>query len=461
MPEKFYENVFKDAPTGIVLLGDQGKLIEFNSRFCKLLGYSPEELTTMHYTDVVFKDDLPHHREKLHQLVNGEMDYLNSERRFVHKAGHVVHGLVSASVMHDLSNARKVIVQIQDITERRQAADLFRKAFETTPMAMSILILDSLRYIDVNEAFVKVTGYTREEVLGRSIVELGIVTAEQARAYLEELIAGGGRISSKGVNYQTKTGETRNSITSVDIIEMGSLQCALITTEDVTEKLIMESEFSRLDRLNVVGEMAATITHEIRNPITTVKGFLQLFKGKHSDQQQSYFDLMVEELDRANGIITQYLALSKQKSAQHKIGNINHVIKTLYPLIAATALETDCAVELELDEVVDLPLDDNEIRQMVINLARNGLEAMDPGGVLKITSYQDQNSVVLGIIDHGQGIPEELGTKIGTPFFTTKETGTGLGLAVCYRIAERHRATISFISDASGTTFEVRFAITK
>ncbi|MHB8125709.1 MAG: MEDS domain-containing protein [Desulfitobacteriaceae bacterium] len=215
---------------------------------------------------------------------------------------------------------------------------------------------------------------------------------------------------------------------------------------------------SRYDRINLVGKMAASIAHEIRNPMTSVKGFLQLLQGKNDLQPyKDYFSLMIDELDRANGIISEYLSLVRVEEKSFQKEYLNHILEALLPLLHADALKEDKEVTLNMGEIVELLLNPKDIRQLVLNLVRNGLEAMRPGGNLTIKTYIQDESVVLEVRDQGEGISKDVYEKIGNPFFTTKEQGTGLGLAVCYSIAERHNATIDFESGPSGTTFYVRF----
>ncbi|MFA4884734.1 MAG: ATP-binding protein, partial [Desulfotomaculaceae bacterium] len=237
----------------------------------------------------------------------------------------------------------------------------------------------------------------------------------------------------------------------------GSL-LTLVFGIDITEQKRMGKEIARLDRLNLVGEMAAGIGHEIRNPMTTVRGFLQML-GEKDDctKYKDYFSLMIEELDRANSIITEYLSLAKNKPVELKRQNLNRIVTVILPLITADAMVTDKHIEIELADIPKMLLDEKEIRQLILNLVLNGLEAMSTGGRLIIKTSAEDDEVVLEVRDHGKGIKPDVLEKIGTPFYTTKENGTGLGLAVCYSIAARHNAAIKVETGPDGTTFIVRF----
>jgi len=219
-----------------------------------------------------------------------------------------------------------------------------------------------------------------------------------------------------------------------------------------------ELEVARLERLSLVGQMAAAIGHEIRNPLTTVRGYLQFFSRKTIFSPFiSQFDLMLDELNRANNIITEFLSLSHDKATNMKSCNLNDIIVAFQPLIESDALLHGLTMSIDLRNIPDLLLDEKEIKQLILNLTRNGLEAMETVGCLAIGTYVETPFVVLAITDQGKGIAPDLIEKLGTPFFTTKDSGTGLGLAVCYSIAHRHGAKIHFSTSNKGTTCAIYF----
>lgn len=232
----------------------------------------------------------------------------------------------------------------------------------------------------------------------------------------------------------------------------------LFIIRDVTELKHLKQELTRLDQLNLVGKMAAAIGHEVRNPMTTVRGFLQFLAGKEACTTfKEYFDLMIEELDRANSIINDFLSLAKNKEVKLKSQNLNTIIRTIAPLLQSNAIIANKSLHLDLNILPDLFLDSQEIRQLILNLVHNSLDSMPPHTNITIKSFMENKQVVLAVQDEGTGIPPECIEKLGTPFFTTKEKGTGLGLAVCYSIAARHKATIEFDTGPHGTTFFIKF----
>ncbi len=227
---------------------------------------------------------------------------------------------------------------------------------------------------------------------------------------------------------------------------------------DISELKRQQKELERLERLNLIGQLAAGISHEIRNPLTTVKGFLQIFgtKDKYSEDKE-VLDLMITEIDRANVIITDFLSLSKVSLDNIKLQNINETILKLFPMLQADAFNSNKQVVLDLKDLPNIMINENEIKQLILNLVRNALEVTPENGRVLINTYLMENKVVLAIEDQGTGIPQEIQEKIGTPFFTTKETGTGLGLAISMGIAQRHEAVFKFETGKNGTIFTTIF----
>ncbi len=304
-----------------------------------------------------------------------------------------------------------------------------------------------------NGNFAALAGLPLEQVMGTPLTAL-LPKADDRETLGGFLAAGQGCLKSELCLKNVAVLISANHIKAED----ARFVCAVFT--DLSERKRFEAEILQLDRLNLVGEMAAGIGHEIRNPLTTVRGYLQMFRRKdqyaeHSEQ----FATMIDELDRANAIISEYLSLAKNKKVELKPGNVNKVIDVLFPLLQADAFRRGQTVELATGDVPEVKIDEREIRQLLLNLVRNGLEAMRPGGKVTIGTCSSDDEMVLEVKDTGAGLPPEILDRLGTPFLTTKEKGTGLGLAVCYRIAERHGATIRVKTSPRGTTFFVRFKV--
>ncbi|MFA5383775.1 MAG: ATP-binding protein [Eubacteriales bacterium] len=335
--------------------------------------------------------------------------------------------------------------------------ECFSKVFRANPVSMSLIALADEKIIDTNEVFLENCGYCREEVIGHSFLDINLINSIDYSRIIER-IKEHGHIYNFELEYCKKSGETGAGLFSGVLINLRGQPYLLTLVNDITVLRKFEKEMLRLERLNLIGQMAAGIAHEIRNPMTTVRGYLQYISDKKECVPfKDIFDLMIDELDRTNSIVTDYLSLSKHKAIELKIQNLNDIIKAAYPLIQADVKKAGVKLVVETDKIPDLPLDEKEIRQLIFNLVRNSIEAMTNGGVLTIRTYWDDKDVVMAVQDQGAGIDSEFIEKVGTPFFTTKENGTGLGLAVCHSIADRHNAVIEIHSGSNGTTFLTKF----
>ncbi len=365
-----------------------------------------------------------------------------------------VAGLVTIAIQKiSLINSQRQADMALQMAEER-----FAKMFNASPNPMAINRFGDGHFISVNDSFERITGYSRSEAAGNTVAGLNLIpNPKDFHSMLKALYKKGG-ITNQEISLQGKTGQQYIILLSAESIMLNSEKCVLSIMTDITERKRIEKEMARLDRLNLMGQMAAGIGHEIRNPMTSIRGFLQILMGKEECiNYREYFNLMIEELDRANSIITEFLSMAKNRPSQLKLLNLNDIINTLQPLIEADARNSNKNVNVQLEDMPDLMLNDKEIRQLILNIVRNGMEAMLPGGNLTIRTFADSGVAVLEITDQGKGIDTAIIDQIGTPFFTTKEQGTGLGLAICESIAGRHNADISLVSRPDGTTFYVRF----
>lgn len=344
-------------------------------------------------------------------------------------------------------------------TALAQSEELFAKVFEYSPDMITIQSAGDGVYLNVNPVFLETFGFALQEVIGRTRSELGItgVNDEMWRDIRKELLEKG-RLDAREYTLRTKQGRMLTALSSVVRMEIGGQSCLVSMSKDITALKQYEKEMARLDRLNLLGEMAGSIAHEIRNPLTTIRGFLQLMQEKDTGgENRGYYGVMIEELDRANAIISDYLSLAPDKAAPRRPGYLNSIIRVLYPMILADANMRELQVRLDLGDPPQLNLSEKEMRQMILNLARNGLDAMQPGGTLTISTGVRAGRAVLTVRDEGPGLDPAVLDRLGTPFLTTKEGGTGLGLPVCYSIAARHEARITVDTGPGGTAFIVRF----
>lgn len=452
-------------PMSITTLGEV-RYVEVNDTFVKTFGFERYELIGRNAFDLDIWGNLQERDLLINEFRAQRYIRRSSEVRFLTKSRDIRTYLFSTEII-DLNGEPHLLWVTSDITESkrmeeqlRMSEESFSKAFTASPVGMTITTLEDGKFIKANNAFCRIWGCTYEEILGRTTLEIGFWLNPDGRNLVMQMIMAKQSIQDMEIIFFKKSGEQRLGLYSAEGLEIDGEPCMLSVLTDITDLKQMEVEMTRLDRLNLVGEMAASIGHEIRNPMTTVRGYLQILQmNKNYVQEIEHFDLMIEELDRANSIITEFLSLAKNKIVDMTLRNLNSIISDSFPLIQAKAMSQDQYIKLELHDLPDLLLDKKEIRQLILNLVNNGMESMSSAGEVTIRTFVEKDHVVLAVQDEGHGIESNILDKMGTPFFTTKEQGTGLGLAVCYRIANRHNAKMGIDTTSTGTTFHVRFPI--
>ncbi|WP_171683943.1 PAS domain S-box protein [Paenibacillus planticolens] len=228
---------------------------------------------------------------------------------------------------------------------------------------------------------------------------------------------------------------------------------------DISDRKTAEELLRQSEKLSVVGQLAAGIAHEIRNPLTSLVGFLQLIRSAPPQKRLEYADIMLAELNRINGIVNEFMLISKPQSSKIEVKNISDIISNVVSLLQPQALLHNVEIQFESieDTVYRVKGDEGQLKQVFINLLKNSLEAMPTGGKIDIVLQRlGKRRISIRLKDNGVGVAEELLPRLGDPFFTTKEEGTGLGLMVCCRIIEAHQGSIRIQSKVGeGTAIEI------
>lgn len=235
----------------------------------------------------------------------------------------------------------------------------------------------------------------------------------------------------------------------------GKVKRHISILKDITELKEKNDQIKQLDQLGVVGQLAAGIAHEIKNPLTAVKGFVQLLS---EESNSSYSDIILSELERIESIMGEFLYLSKpQKEIIFKKENLNHILQNVISFMNPEAVMNNVNFSLEFQELPCVYCESKQIKQVIINLVKNGIESMPMGGEIYIRTFTgDDGFVIIEIQDEGKGISKEGLKRLREPFYTNKEKGTGLGLMVSFKIIEDHKGTIRFNSkEGEGTCVQI------
>jgi two-component system sporulation sensor kinase B len=246
------------------------------------------------------------------------------------------------------------------------------------------------------------------------------------------------------------TMETGNEL-FIYVFILGFLQVLAIgvsskVLEAGIERKMMKQEMIRTEKLTTIGELAASIAHEVRNPLTVVKGFLQLMGKNHKNDEQ-YMHLIMSELGRAESILTDYLNFAKPKLKQIEEFQLSELIKEVVQLLHPLAAKRGVRLYHQLKPGLYIETDRSQLKQALVNLQKNAIEATPAGGSVRVHLYSKNMSAFTVITDTGKGMNADQLSKIGTVFYTTKDDGTGLGTTVSIRIIETMKGRVAYKSE--------------
>ncbi|PKR84183.1 hypothetical protein CWO92_15370 [Heyndrickxia camelliae] len=215
------------------------------------------------------------------------------------------------------------------------------------------------------------------------------------------------------------------------------------------EKIYLFNEIQQAEKFNVIGQLAASVAHEIRNPMTSIRGFMQILQSSNrlSLSEREYIKICIEEVDRANAIIADYLALGKNQSPEkNSLLDVTMEIKNAIRSLSSFATLNNVKIDFQHKLPVHIKGNSNRVQQLFINIIKNGIEATSGNGQITIQLNVTQKHVQISIADNGIGMSQESIDRFGLPFYSTKEKGTGLGLMVCRQITEEMAGKISVSS---------------
>lgn len=236
---------------------------------------------------------------------------------------------------------------------------------------------------------------------------------------------------------------------------------SIFSFRDVTEDRKFQREFIHSEKLAVVGQLAAATAHEIRNPLTSIKGFLQLLEhrlmgSQHEGEIREYTRIMVEEVDRMEKIIRDFLLMTKPSDVVREQADINALLERMLTIVQNQAILRNITVVTELRSESMVLMHREGIQQVALNLLQNAFEAMNTGGTLTLQTMEDDRYVLIKVIDTGVGMTDEEIANLGNPFYSTKTEGTGLGLTVSTKIIKEHGGRLNVESKKGvGTTITV------
>ena len=239
-----------------------------------------------------------------------------------------------------------------------------------------------------------------------------------------------------------------------------SLLMVVFIIDYVDQHLQIQQELQRADKLNVISQLAASVAHEVRNPLTTIQGFLQLMSSEPQVHRnhKNYIDISLNELNDAQSIINDYLSLAKPHTEGLSSINLSAEVKNAVSLINSYSNIKDIRIESSIQDSLYMNGNRAELKQILVNIMKNGIEAMKDNGLLTVRLYSNLGEIFIEIIDTGMGMTKEQIHKVGTPFYSTKDKGTGVGLTISYQLVHSMKGEVGIESErGKGTKFTIRF----
>ncbi len=473
--ELLYRQLF-EVESDALLLVDQGSgsILAVNAAATEMYGYTRLELLSRNCTELSAEPEKtlastgarePFTALRWHRKKDATVFPVEITNRYFNLKGRPVF----LSAIRDLTRRRKLKEALEKSEEK------FSKAFHNNPAATTIVDLDSETYLEVNEHFEELSGYSRDEVVGRTWQDRCLWVDPDFRDRTVAQLRKEGRVQNWEFAFRRKSGKLGRGLISADLIEIDGKPCAITATVDITERTRLESELRQAQKLESVGRLAGGVAHDFNNLLTVINGYTELILGSLKPEDRLYAAAREVQKagERAAGLTRQLLAFSRKQVIEPRAMDINSVVND-----ASRMLQRLIGEDIELVTNLDPQLglvhaDPDQINQVIINLAVNAREAMPDGGTLEIATRNaeiDQDAaaghpdaspgryVLLKVSDSGEGIPEEILPSIFDPFFTTRGPGrgTGLGLATVYGIVRQGCGWVQVSSQVGhGSSFSI------
>ncbi|UVI32594.1 PAS domain-containing sensor histidine kinase [Paenibacillus spongiae] len=457
--------------TGVYLV-QENRIIYVNPRLTEMFGYTQSEMLRMEPMAFVHPEDRQRMIEETNSRLRGEEKTANYWMRGLRKDGSCFNYETHASLI-TYGGKPALMGTLLDMTSQKTARDLmqeqdlrYQRLIKYLPEP--IIVHDKGAIIYTNNAGLRLLGAdNQEQVLRLKITQIThpdyhdsmrermdkVVLSDEPLDFVETLLLG---LDGQTIEVEASSIRIHNFLGRKIVVQT--------VFRDIRDRKRAEEALINSEKLSVAGQMAAGIAHEIRNPLASLKGFSQLLKTKF-DKHHDYLDIMLTELDRINGIVQEFMALAKPQAHEfYEDHDLVQIIRSVMRLLETQAIMNNVQIKLNIGSDLTITrCEGNQIKQVFINLLKNAIDAMPGGGDVEIDLQPHRNqTVAITIKDHGVGIPKEQLEKLGGPFYTTKSSGTGLGLMICNRIVEAHHGTISFASELeSGTTVTVVLPVTE
>jgi PAS domain S-box-containing protein len=467
--EKRFRAIVETTPECVKLVAADGTLLHMNSVGLSMVeADSSEAVIDKCVYDLIAQEDRKRYREFNERVCGGERGSLEFD--IVGLKGQRRHMETHAAPLQTADGSCVQLAVTLDITERKAAEESRRRLAAIVESSDDAIVGKDLNGIvkSWNPGAEKMFGYSASEMIGRPITTIIPLELEEDEKRILETIGRGERIEHFETVRLTKSGERVDVSLTVSPIRdvAGRVIGAAKTARDITQQKKTEQALRMTERLASVGRMAATVAHEINNPLEAVTNLVYLAKGSTAlNDVHEFLNAIEEELNRISQITKQTLGFYRETIAPSAV-RVGEMLNPLISVLGRRARDKMIKIRPEIRQDPEIYAVAGEIRQLIANLLNNSIDAVDSGGLIRIRiganglNGAHPAGIRITIADSGRGIPSSARSKLFEPFFTTKkDVGTGLGLWACTNIVQRHHGSLRVKSSAtpgrSWTVFSV------
>lgn len=477
--KELLESFIKHNLDAITISDREGHILQANKAYENIFGWSSQEIIGKRLPCVpgfLMEESL----ENIQKILTNESVVTRLETVRQRNDGSLLDVSLTVSPILDVrGNVIALSAICRDISERKQAERerhrlhqqlrdsemKYRALIEQATDAIYVVELNEehapSRFIEVNPVGCKRFGYSREELLSLSFPDVVPQDSRMIVRLLEKIKKGQTSFTLQD-EYVFPTGKIITTEFNVRVFKLNGKKVFLSISRDITERLKTEELLRKSEKLAIVGQLATVMAHEINNPLTAMKGFMQLLKLTENENNQGYINIVSSEIERIESITNEFMAVAKPQMVKIQLNDISVLIDQVLMLLQPQAMMNNIKIRIELKPGIPLiSCEGNQLKQVFVNILKNAIESMPTGGEILIqVNILDNNQVSIRFIDQGCGIPKERIPYLGEPFYSIKEEGIGLGLMICYKIIETHRGKVVIESEVNkGTIVEVTLPI--
>lgn len=446
---------------GFAIVDMENRFLRINHKYTEIFGYTEEEVIGRTFYEFSNPDFVP---GIISEVKNGKA-FTNMITERFHKDGHMLDIAVSYSPFRNKHGKIIAIIAIyRDITklvsmerELNRTRELYELITENTTDMIKVINKDKV-IVYASPSHEKVISLKPDQIVGRSLSEF--LTPEED-AILDKKLA---EIIETGepqiLRKKFKTCDQNTVYTEYNFSpiynENKEIESFVSVGRNITDRVKQDATIRNLDRLSITGQLAAGVAHEIRNPLTSLKGFSKLLQTCLDKKKQAdYLAIMMNELDRIDTIVNEFMSLAKPQAVQYVKEDLKSILDSTINIIHPQALMHNVQIITNYpEENCKLSCNSHQLKQVFLNFLKNAIESMAEGGNIFIDlQMHNPGKVTVSIADEGAGIESDRLRYLGTPFYTTKDKGIGLGLTVSNKIIQEHNGTMKIISEiGQGTT---------